>query len=290
MRNEFTSRFWSLWLILSFPLAALAALAVGLAGGVWDARGWMAALMLLWPALYLLGIAWQWAGGGKWLAVMVGVAFLLRLGLGFFFNQMLPELGYENEAQQAGYLFADAYTRDGEAWTLASSTQPLWAAFQGDYQADQYGGLMFLSSVIYRSLSSDAHRPLLLVILSAFAGAAALPFFWKVLRSRWGDRIAFTASWILALYPEAVLLGSSQMREPFMIALFCIVLEQTITRFEKLRPLKLLVVGVALVLMALISWRVAAVATGSRGGWLGVVKKGVRGAGRLGFGQGWDWP
>ncbi|NOZ72765.1 MAG: hypothetical protein GXP38_12785, partial [Chloroflexi bacterium] len=47
--------------------------------------------------------------------------------------------------------------------------------------------------------------------------ALGVPFFWKSAHSLGGAKLAVPASWIFALYPESILQGSSQMREPFLI-------------------------------------------------------------------------
>jgi len=40
---------------------------------------------------------------------------------------------------------------------------------------------------------------------------------YKSAREIWGESVALGVGWIMALYPESILLGSSQMREPFLI-------------------------------------------------------------------------
>ncbi len=46
-----------------------------------------------------------------------------------------------------------------------------------------------------------------------------LAFLWKATHLQWGERLARPAAWIYALYPESLLMGSAQMREPFLMAL-----------------------------------------------------------------------
>ena len=75
-----------------------------------------------------------------------------------------------------------------------------------------------MSAFIYRYLSPDAHRPLMLVLVSAFMAALGLPFLWKAVSQQWGDKVAVASGWIYALYPESVLLGGSAMREPYLMA------------------------------------------------------------------------
>ena len=75
-----------------------------------------------------------------------------------------------------------------------------------------------MSAFIYRYLSPDAHRPLMLVLVSAFMAALGLPFLWKAASQQWGMKIALASGWVYALYPESILLGGSAMREPYLWA------------------------------------------------------------------------
>jgi hypothetical protein len=118
----------------------------------------------------------------------------------------------------------DAYERDTAAWELATSGAPLWQAFTGNRASDQYGGLLFFSALIYRSIGGPAHQPLMMVVLGAAVSALAVLFTWACARRLMEARTAALAAWGLALYPEAVLLGSSQMREAFTITLAVVAL------------------------------------------------------------------
>ena len=217
--------------------------------------GWLAGSLLLFPGIWGLLAAWKWAGGGRVLGWMVALAFLLRLGLGAAISLGLPVFGYDEPEQNAGYVFYDAYRRDGQAWELAQSGQPLLSAFTEDFATDQYGGLLGLSALVYRGLSPDAHRPYLIIILGALAAAAGLPFFYRAVSERWGAGVAAAAGWILALYPDGVLLGASQMREPFLIGLLCAAFWGVIA-WPRLRWRALALTGASLLLMALFSSKI----------------------------------
>src|SRR3990172_2871878 len=154
-----------------------------------------------------------------WLAGLVLGAVLLRLGLGVFWFVALSVWGYGGPVETAGYVMEDAYARDGAAWELAESGQPLLDAFRGFNASDQYGGLLFLSAVVYRYLPAESHQPLLMVVLSATVSGLAVALAWAFANRQWGERVAKLAAWGLALYPEAALLGSSQMREAFSVTL-----------------------------------------------------------------------
>jgi hypothetical protein len=90
-------------------------------------------------------------------------------------------------------------------------------AFSREFVSDQYGGLLAFFSLVYRYLSPDAHRPLILILISAVVAALGIPFLWKGTKQVFGEKVAFASAWIFALYPESILLGSSAMREPYLL-------------------------------------------------------------------------
>lgn len=149
-----------------------------------------------------------------WIIIL---AFAVRLLVGVSLHLGLPLYGHADEDDQVGYVFTDAHIRDDQAWNLASSDRPIWDAFSRKFSSDQYGGLLAFSAFIYRYLSPDTQRPLLLIFLSALVAALGVPFLWMAARQVFGEKIAYSAAWIFALYPESVLLGSSAMREPYLL-------------------------------------------------------------------------
>jgi len=188
-------------------------------------EGWpsLFGTLLLGGALLLLG--WLALKADRKLSLPTGLAWLLvgaallRLSVGAFWFVALPAWGYGSPVEQAGYVMADAEARDTAAWQLATSGEPLWTAFRDYRLADQYGGLLFISALIYRYIGGGLHQPLQMVVLSAAFSALAVLIVYAFARRAWEARAAWIAAWILALFPEAVLLGSSQMREAFTITL-----------------------------------------------------------------------
>ena len=155
----------------------------------------------------------------KWLwALLIGAA-LLRIALGAFWFSALPAWGYDTPVQEAGYVMEDAFNRDLVAWKLAQSDLPLSVAFQDYSSRDQYGGLLMLSAGLYRYSGVSQHQALLIIILSATISAIGIIYLWAFAKGLWGAKVAKLAAWGLAIYPEAVLLGSSQMREAFSVTL-----------------------------------------------------------------------
>jgi hypothetical protein len=180
--------------------------------------GWLAFSLLILLGLLALVSLWRWGGGTKTLAWIVALAFILRLAAGVTLTTLLPVVGSGSDQQKAGYIFTDSWRRDQDAWALAKSDHPVWSGSQSqEFVGDQYGGLMAMSAFAYRYLSPDAHRPILIILIGALVSAMAIPLLWKASDAAWGLKVAVPAAWILALYPESILLGSSQMREPFLI-------------------------------------------------------------------------
>ena len=121
--------------------------------------GWLAASLLLFLSGVLIYAAWNAAGRDRMLAWILILAFSLRLALGVFLAWGLPQFGYDEEPQKAGFVFEDAYRRERNAWHLAKSGEPLMIAFGDAYETDQYGGILYLSAFVYRYPVSYTHLP-----------------------------------------------------------------------------------------------------------------------------------
>lgn len=154
----------------------------------------------------------------KKLLWIVAIAFAIRLLVGIGIHFGLPIYGHaDSEEDKAGYVFTDAYIRDNQAWKLASSDRPILDAFSRKFSSDQYGGLLAFSAFVYRYFSPNSHNPLILIFFSALVAALGIPFLWMGVKKVFGEKVAFASVWIFALYPESVLLGSSAMREPYLL-------------------------------------------------------------------------
>ena len=186
--------------------------------------GWLIFSFIFLLSFYVLRFLSRWANGGRALAWAMALAFLLRIALGVTFYLALPLQPDAADDHRAGYIFFDAYRRDTQAWDLAHSDQPIWEAFNKNFYSDQYGGLLAINAATYLVFSHDAHRPLLPIVLASLMATLGLPFLWKSASRLWEERIASFAIWMYALYPESILLGSSQMREPFLMAFMAMAL------------------------------------------------------------------
>ena len=191
--------------------------------------GWLGFFALTLIGITALVISWRWAcastatpsesplNATRTLAWMIGLALVLRLASGLAVYIALPINGNPAADDKAGFVFTDAHRRDEQAWQLASSGQSLIAAFDKTYYTDQYGGLLAFSALTYKIFSPDFHRPLMILLLAALTAALGVAFFYKSTRLLWDDKLATVSTWLFVLYPESVLTGGAQMREPFLL-------------------------------------------------------------------------
>jgi hypothetical protein len=260
-----------LWIL---PGSLVLGLALSLLGpGTWWI-GWLAYALLLALGTWVLVLLWRSVGAGveqdrnrlRTLGLMLILTVLLRMGLGMAFSTILPTYGNDTQVQKAGYIFPDAYNRDVQSWELASSSNPLWRAFDKSYSTDQYGGLLFVSSLLYRYLSPDAHRPWLIILLASLTAAIGVALAWKAADKVWGRSMALGVGWILALFPESILLGSSQMREPFLITFIAMAFWGVVSWAENHRSALAWLIG-SLVGMLLFSPGIAVISLVLLAGW-----------------------
>jgi hypothetical protein len=186
--------------------------------------------------------------------VLAICTFLLRIVTGIWLTTSLPTVGYDTPVQNAGYSYSDAYERDTLAYMKAFPGR-FTEYTPGNYAAmDQYGGLITISAMIYSIFSTDTQRPLLIIYLSALMMSIGMVFLWKAISLRWGEKIALIAAIFFTVYPEGIILSSSQMREPFLIGLGALTFFEAIL-FSRGRwtPVNLIIFGLTSVLMVWIS-------------------------------------
>jgi hypothetical protein len=205
-------------LILSIILASISNRLNGYSGWV----GFLAVL-LIGGILLLLG--WFIVNNDpsfetpRWLGWAMLVAAFIRVFAGSFWYYALPVWGYGSPVELSGYIMADAHARDNAAWNLSQSEDPLLSAFRGSQSSDQYGGLLFLSATIYRYLGVEVHQPLVIVTITAMFSALAVLFTWAFARRVFGENVAAVAAGVIVVYPDAIILSSSQMREGYLMTL-----------------------------------------------------------------------
>lgn len=152
---------------------------------------------------------------GLMAALVVGLA--LRLVLGMSWTALLPQYGNDVPPHHAGVFFPDAFERDRSAHALGRSEESLFGAFDIG-KGDQYGTLLFGTAVLYRVFGPEVQATAVPAAVAAYFGALAIVLTWAFARRTFGAVVAGIAAWVVALYPEAVLLGSQSMREPYVMA------------------------------------------------------------------------
>jgi len=225
--------------------------------GTQPVRAFLISFLLAGFSWWLISRVIRWLDINRTARLTTALAFGLRLLIGIILFATLPIYGYDEAPPNNGYLYLDAYKRDTDAWALASSGQSLAGAFTNEFATDQYGGLLSFSAGVYRLLSPDAHRPLLVLILTSFFAALGLPFFWKSVHDRWGEKAANSSVWIYALYPESIILGASQMREPILIGLSAVAF-WAVLKWRNDRKLSIIFMFISALLMAFVSVKAAA--------------------------------
>lgn len=251
-------------LLAGFGLTAMVLL---LGTGGWSTQTWLLAGLVVSTGFFLLALSTRWAGGQRTLIWIVTFGLILRLGISVGLTLALPVFGYDNESHNSGYIFADSFSRDTQAWSLAASGEPILTAFENQYISDQYGGLLAILALEYRHFSPDAHRQMLPLIISATFFMIAVPFLWKTFINRWSRRMATIAILVFVFYPEAVLLGSAHMREPFLLGLGAIA-TWAVADWGKNHKVSALVLAVCSLGLLLISWRSGVIIIGLLAGWL----------------------
>jgi len=215
------------------------------------AYGSLAAILFLagWLILKALGLDCK-------LSRIITAAFLVRVGVGIGLSLLLPVAGYDTDTQNAGYIFFDAFQRDSQAWDLAQSGAPLTSAFNSEFFSDQYGGMLIMSAGLYRIFSPDLHRPWLIILVTAFFGSISVGLLFKAISHRFKEKVAWLAALIFAFYPESVLLGAAQMRDPILIGLAALAFFM-VERWHSMRWTRFIWFGLALAVLAAFSWLIA---------------------------------
>lgn len=268
-RRRKSNLLWTAAALLS-AFASAAAIAIFSPGAPF--RGFLSGLALALPAALIGAFVSARIDRRSSTGILMILAFALRFGFGLATANLLPSYGYQDEPQQQqGYLFDDAWRRDTEAWILTVGDRdsiPLRETFTYPYKNDQYGGVAILSVWIYKTLSSDARRFGLIILLGAWMTALGVPFLRRAIEARESAAVALAAALIYVFYPDAIVYAGAPMREPFLIGILAIALWALFTIKEAplrsslvlaacvaaMVPLSLFVVGATLIFAAVWLW------------------------------------
>jgi len=118
-----------------------------------------------------------------------------------------------------GYLMGNAITYDGTAWFNTYSHIKISDISYG------FPASVILYTLFYKIFSSDAHRPLIPLIILSLAGGLSAAFIYRFAKEFWGEQIGKFAGFVAAITPEFAFHSWSHLREPVLslglsIALF----------------------------------------------------------------------
>jgi len=143
--------------------------------------------------------------------------------------------GYASDNERQGILSADALNAVQTAWRDASPGIPItdaWVRSAGD----NTGGITVIGVIAYRIFSSDVGRPLLLGLIAVIFSSLTVAATYRFGELVFPRRVAVIAAWIVALYPEAVLIGSSHLQLGYLAFLLGILFFAMAAFFQRASP------------------------------------------------------
>jgi hypothetical protein len=215
---------FGLGLLTTALLAATQCSILGIDGWTRPEIYWATFLSFLFPVLLAFGlIAWtnriflpgEQGGAGRklaWLALALRLLFLVVVPLA------MMSWGYASDVNRSGMVELDSTNAAHTAWlrsTENSSALTAWKVGEGD----NTGGLSVLGVLMFRLFSPDLERTLLLGILAAAVSSLTVVVVYRLADLLFTRKIARLAAFLVAVYPEAILLGTGHQQQAYL-ALF----------------------------------------------------------------------
>jgi hypothetical protein len=98
----------------------------GFTPAAWAAYSALLAISL--AVVFLAFLVFQRQGASDLILWLALATLALRLVVGVALARTLPDWGYDENAQNRGYVFYDSYKRDTDAWQRARGDRPLLAS------------------------------------------------------------------------------------------------------------------------------------------------------------------
>ena len=230
MKNQ-----WRILILFLSALVSAAALAatqgIALQGNPWRQADvyWPNFLAILLPMILGFGLIelslrlfLPGEGGGfarmcTWLALALRLAFLITAPVAMML------WGYESNRNYKGLVQKDAINAVDTAWNQSQLQAPLFEAFQPG-PGDNTGGITTLGSALFRLLTPDMERTLILGLVASFFTSLTVLAVFRLGNGLFSPGVAKTAAFIAAVYPEGVLIGSSHQQMGYITLIFSMAL------------------------------------------------------------------
>jgi 4-amino-4-deoxy-L-arabinose transferase-like glycosyltransferase len=222
---------WALivWVVASGCLAAAQSYTLWGPTWWWSSFYWPNFFAFLLPVIALAALiaaVGRWLAPGKageWVRKWVWIALAVRCLSVMIWPIVLREWGYRSAEELGGFLSTDAFNATNTAWTNSQQGFSAVSTFHPD-NGDNTGGITFLAVVVFRLFSPDHQRPMLLGLLASAFSSLAVLFIYLIGESLFSVRVARAAGVVAALFPEAVLIGSSHLQQGYLATFLAVMI------------------------------------------------------------------
>ncbi|MGB7539955.1 MAG: hypothetical protein WBM17_15550 [Anaerolineales bacterium] len=222
---------WKVVILIGAALVSAAALAASQGAALrgdpwWDANiFWPNFLVFIIPMvlgfglielcnrLFLAGDEGAFARKCGWWALGSRMAFLILAPIALLL------WGYSSNRNLKGLVQLDAINAVDTAWNAAQPGNNLIDAFNRG-PGDNTGGITTMGVVVFRLLSPDVERTLLLGLFASVLTSLTVIAVYRLARGLFPPGVAKTAALIAAVFPEAVMIGSSHQQLGYMTLIF----------------------------------------------------------------------
>jgi 4-amino-4-deoxy-L-arabinose transferase-like glycosyltransferase len=154
---------------------------------------------------------WTWAAFGSRVAFIVVVPVMLLLW------------GYPSNRNLHGLVELDAVNANDTAWHAAVAGAPVlesWKRAPGD----NTGGITVMGVAVFRLFSPDQNRTLLLGLVASFFTSLTVIAVYRLGNGLFSNGVARIAAVAAAVYPEAVMIGSSHQQMGYLALVYGVIL------------------------------------------------------------------
>jgi hypothetical protein len=155
--------------------------------------------------IFLPGEGGAFARKCTWWALGLRVGFLIVAPVAMLL------WGYPSDARHGGLLETDAINATDTAWYAAQGSESILAAWHRS-SGDNTGGITVVGTAVFRVFSPDRERTLLPALVACMITSLTVIAVFRLAAGLFSPGVAKLAAVIAAIYPEAILIGSSHQQ------------------------------------------------------------------------------